>query len=332
MAELGEIISPPSLDREYKMNCPFDQQTTTGTKSPTEQPADDDLELQENDGGVLGENLEGKKPGDGTHGPFPPDDYLFEQKANDSTFGDKKLIRLDEYDDAEAGDFPFTVAAHHLIPGNASLYHEDSKLVNYMEDGGCVKSVAGKKYTIKGHIGYDVNGSHNGVWLPGNYAIKKAKPKRKRKDGSIVSAQVGTTPVEGMSWSALAEAGYEDWQYQYVAGACKATGAQFHDSHDEPYSKSVRKNLLKIVTALNSHLDNQCPDCKDKKKELPPPYRIKNRLYALSETLRGYVTGTPQEWKGPWFTSQRWSEKFFEDGKVSEEFLKMYAKVKVVKV
>src|SRR5918996_3845447 len=180
MPELGEIISLPELKAEFKENCPFKQEAKKGNKHKDENIADDDEDdvqgLQENDGGILGQNLENKKPGEGTEGPFPPDDYLYEQKANDSKRGARTLIRLDEYRDAKEGDFPFTVAAHHLIPGNASLYNEDVKLINYMEDGKSVETAAGKTYTIEGHIGYDVNGSHNGVWLPGNYAIKKARP------------------------------------------------------------------------------------------------------------------------------------------------------------
>ena len=63
------------------------------------------------------------------------------------------------------------------------------KLINYMEDGKTVKTDGGKSYTIEGHIGYDVNGSHNGVWLPGNYAIKTARAERKRKDGVVIPAR-----------------------------------------------------------------------------------------------------------------------------------------------
>jgi len=157
------------------------------------------------------------------------------------------------------------------------------------------------------------------VWLPGNYAIKKANPKKK---------QPSTTPVKGKSWSALSNT-HEPWQYQYVAGACKAGRGQFHDSHEEPYSATVRSNLAKIVTALSTHLDSPCPDCSGKKKVLPPPHRIKRRLYALSQTLRGFVQGPPQAWKAPWFTSQKWSEKIFEDGEIKEDFLKAYANARV---
>jgi hypothetical protein len=151
------------------------------------------------------------------------------------------------------------------------------------------------------------------------------------KNGTVIAARQGTTPVKGMSWLVLGESGYEKWQLLYVAGACKAAKAQFHDTHESPYSSSVRKNLLKIVTALSSHLDSQCPDCKNMKKVLPPPYRIKSRLYALSNTLREHVSGSPNKWKAPWFTSERWSSEFCVDGKITKDFLRAYSDADVVK-
>ncbi|HEY2377844.1 MAG TPA: hypothetical protein VGH98_17865 [Gemmatimonadaceae bacterium] len=327
MPELGEIITAPSLDAELEHRCPFTNAPKGGNPKKGEDIANDDQEgLPENDGGILGKNLEGAKPGDGTEGPFEPTKFLVREVPNDSKHGVRTAIRLDEFKDAVAGDFPFTVAAHHLIPGNASLYKDEVKLINYMEDGRTVETAAGKSYKIEGHIGYDVNGSHNGVWLPGNYAIKAARPERKRKDGAVIPAQEGTTPIEGKPWSQL----YEEWQYQYVAGTCKAGKGQFHDSHEDPYSASVRKNLIKVVTALSTHLDGPCEDCAKKEKVLPPPHRIKQRLYALSRTLRGFVTGPPQAWIAPWFTSQRWKAKYFQDGEITEGFVKAYNESKVI--
>ena len=111
MPELGEIITTPSLDKEFKEKCRFEQKAKKGNPKKPENIADDDRDavggLQENDGGVLGQNLEARAPGDGTEGLFPPTDYLYKQKANDSKRGSKKRLRLEEYMEAEAGDFPF---------------------------------------------------------------------------------------------------------------------------------------------------------------------------------------------------------------------------------
>jgi hypothetical protein len=276
--------------------------------------------MQKNDGGTLGQNLASGAAGVADTGPYPAKDYLFKEIANDSHRGRKSLLKLAAYKEAKAGDFPYIVAAHHLIPGNAAL-NKVKPLIEFMKDGGGVESVAGKKYSIKGHIGYDVNGSHNGVWLPGNYAIKTALPERK-KDGKTLPARIGTTPIPSVPWSALSE-DHEEWQFDYVAGACKAGRGQFHDSHAMPYSASVRKYLGKLTVALALHLDN-CELCAGK-TEIPPPYRMKRRLYGMSMRLRGFVTGTPDGWRNPWFTSERWSAKFYAGGKLTVTFRRKYA-------
>jgi len=196
--EIGELISTPSLLQEFSEKCPFKMDMESGPANAPEQIADDDKDgvqaLQANSGGILGQNLEAGTKGVADGGPFPADDFVYRQHANDSKRGRKTMLRLEAFEAAKGGDFPFTVAAHHLIPGNASLYDGGVGLVNYMKDGGKIKSLAGKEYTIKGNIGYDVNGSHNAVWLPGNYAIQTALPARVRK-GKSLPARAGTTPI-----------------------------------------------------------------------------------------------------------------------------------------
>lgn len=325
--DVGEPVAPPSLEKEFKAKCPFKLQGEEGPAKSDENLADDDhpgvQAAQANDGGTLGGNLGAGAAGMADGGPFDAEDFLYRQPANDTNRGRNSRLRMVEYNEAKAGDYPYTVAAHHLIPGNASLY--PAKLFNYMKDGGKVSSSNGKEYTIKGHIGYDVNGSHNGVWLPGPYAIKTALEERIKGD-KILPARESTTPVDRVPWSGLKE-DHETWQFRYVAGTCKAAGGQFHDSHKTPYSSSVRKNLNNIETALNFHLE-YCPECKTKNEPIPPPFRIKRRLYALSQKLRGFVIGPPGAWKDPWFTSQRWSEMFFDNGKLSRDFYRAYVEAR----
>lgn len=322
--EIGELVSPPSLTQELTAKCPFKEEMTSGPEKAAEDVANDDLDSvegpQTNDGGLLGKNLSAGKLGVADGGPYPGDDFVWQSSPNDSKRGRKSRVHIPGYRDAKEGDFPYTVAAHHLIPGNASLYQDEVGLLEYMKDGGKVKSASGREYTIKGNIGYDVNGSHNGVWLPGNYAIKAASPQRKK---------AATSPVPELGWEALSS-DYEPWQFDYVAGTCKAAGGQFHDSHERPYSASVRKNLINIRAALAYHFD-ACEECKDKKEPVPPPFRIKRRLYALSRKLRNYVTGPPAAWTKPWFTSQRWSQTYFRGGKLSAEFHRAYAGAKETK-
>lgn len=332
MTQCGELFSASVLT-DLESKCPFGTKKDSGPKRSDENIPDDDKdsvqEIQDNNGGTLGDNVEKGMPGVADGGPEPPTRYLFKQAADDSRRGQRRRLRLKEFGDAKSGYFPFTVAAHHLIPGNAALYNSEVGLINFMEDGGKVQSITGRQLTIDGHIGYDVNGSHNGVWLPGNYAIKAAKPRRRsKKTGKVIPAKAGTTPVKGLSWEDLSNS-YEPWQYAYVASACKAAKGQFHDSHERPYSASVRRNLMKIVVALATHLDSGCEECK-KKTKVSPPFRVKRRLYQASKKLRGYVVGPPGSWKRPWFTSERWSGKFFSGGRVTAKFKEAYAEAMVV--
>ena len=320
--QIGELISKDSLEQEYKWKCLLNEDKPGGPEAETEDIADDDKssaeEAQKNDGGILGSNLMEGIKGKADGGPYPPDDYLFKIKPCDTKReGRNPKIHISEYRDAKEDDFPFVVAAHHLIPGNASL-KKAKKLVKFMKEGGKVKSMGKREYTIKYHIGYDINGAHNGVWLPGNYAIKTAKPERRRER---------TTPIKSVSWSKL-RVKHESWQLTYVAGSCKAIGTQFHDTHKN-YSKQVLKNLNKISTALAVHLDC-CLICQEEgKKEVPPPYRIKRRLFALSKRLRYHLIGTPAMWKQTLLTSDRWAKHYFSNGKVDIKFRQASAGAKL---
>ncbi|MBW2663260.1 MAG: AHH domain-containing protein [Deltaproteobacteria bacterium] len=319
--QIGEEISD-SLKKEYDLKCPFNEDEPGGPEAGTEDISEDDKasaeEAQKNDGGILGTNLMKGKKGKADGGPYPPDDYLVKMKPNDTKReGRNPKIHIPGYRDAKEGDFSFVVAAHHLIPGNASLKRA-KKLVRFMTKGDKVKSTGRRTYTIKYHIGYDINGAHNGVWLPANYAIKTALPEKriKRKNGKVYvrPARDSTTPVKDVSWAKL-RVKHKWWQLTYVAGTCKAIGAQFHDTHTR-YNKHVLTNLNKISTALAVHLDC-CDICKEEgKKEIPPPYRIKRRLFGFSKRLRYHLLGnTPAVWKRTLLTSDRWAKHYFSGGK-----------------
>ena len=58
---------------------------------------------------------------------------------------------------------------------------------------------------------------------------------------------------------------------------------------------------------------------------MPPPFRLKWRLHQASKRLRGFVKGAPGGWKRPWFTSEKWSQRFFAGGKLSKPFKEAYA-------
>lgn len=326
MTQVGEPIAKDKLVKEFKAKCPFSEDDTKGGPEASEEDLeDDDLEkvkgAQRNKGGTLGTNLIDGKKGSADGGPYPPTEFLFEQEPDDTKRGDRKRKIGIESEDIEAGEYPFAVAAHHLIPGNASgiakgsANKERTKLFYFMEKNGEVETISGKTYKIKYHIGYDVNGSHNGVWLPGDHGITRA-----------------TSPLPNTKWSELSS-NHEPWQLAYVAGACKATTAQFHGAHDDPYNDSVRQLLAKMTEALHTHLDSECEICGEE-TEIPPPYRIKRRLYALSRRLRLVVTGHPYGWQKKWITSSRWCDKYYDSPyyvstKLSKDFRKVFVKATV---
>ncbi|MGH8622233.1 MAG: hypothetical protein ACRET3_08860 [Burkholderiales bacterium] len=82
-------------------------------------------------------------------------------------------------------------AAHHLIPGNASL-KQVPKLVQWLKKGS----------KIREDVGYDVNARENGIWLPGSYGVTEQSALQTK-------------------WSAY------DYQNEYAIAAMKAAGRSF---------------------------------------------------------------------------------------------------------
>jgi hypothetical protein len=297
--EIGETIAVASgLNDGLDANCPFKLEGPDTADDEGEAPAKDDLEaaeaIQQNNGGVLGENLaKGSPAGWGKSGTindiFPPSDKD-PAKREDSTTDPSRRVKVG------SKDYGYIVAAHHLIPGEAAL--APSGLYQcYMKKGGKVTTVAGKSYTLKTNIGYNVNGNHNGAWLPGNYAIRKSKP------------QFNST---GKTWSELIVSD-DKWCYAYMTACVDKAGGQFHDSHTK-YSTAVLSVLDKIESRLRAHQDS-CEECKSK-TELYPPYILKTRLYMLSKFLRSQVRVKPGVWKSTWITSDRFKADMQKHGRV----------------
>ena len=303
MTELAEPIAIGGLPGEIEIKCPFADETLGVDSIEGEDIARDDRAAaraqQSNNGGVLGANLESASPGkDGTvGGPYPPP--TVEKSPRLDTRRKKLRVRVPGTATIPEGIYGFTVAAHHLIPGEASL--APSKLKPFMEKGGSVEVVGekGKKTKkVRKHIGYNVNGAHNGVWLPGNYYIRSR-----------------TSPIKGKTWSAL---GDDAWCLHYVAAVSMAASGQIHDAHKK-YSAAVEELLNKIAKILSQHECDQC-----NKPDINPPFEIKNRLYNLSRFLKTQLTAPPAAWSRPWFTSDRWRKAAFDAGQPSKEFAAAY--------
>jgi hypothetical protein len=311
--QLGEAIAIGLLAAEMELRCPFSepQPQKGASEVEDESPEDDDKDSNQtpegNSGKILGQNLLAGSAGrEGTvEGPFPADAYNVKSPQVD-TARTGLWIWVPPANDIGGGLQGFTVAAHHLIPGNASL--RDSLLKAFMTRDQKVEVLTAKgakQKSIRQHIGYNVNGSHNGVWLPGNYFIRAhCQP--------FQGVKWSNSPKKGISWGALES---DDWQLNYVAACAKVAGGQFHDSHDG-YSKEVLKWLNKIASILSIHECDQCQHA-----EIDAPFFIKERLYKMSKYLRAQLQGPPQGWRQPWFTSDRWKAEAFSNGRVSTAFL-----------
>jgi hypothetical protein len=152
---------------------------------------------------------------------------------------------------------PVVPAAHHCIPGEASLAKVKT-LHKFMRKGGPLK--------LASDIGYDVNDAANGVWLPGNYAVRPGKFGWRKK------------------WSGF-DRKFKD---EYASRAVDAARSQFHDAHVS-YNTKVRKALEALVDKLGKPKD-KCPVCKKELTATRPPYGLVGRLNCISSQHRGMLS------------------------------------------
>ena len=122
------------------------------------------------------------------------------------------------------------------------------------------------------------------------------------------------------TWSVI-RATKPKWCVNYAASVVKVAGGQFHDTH-AIYSERVQRALDKLAVTLIAHVD-ACKEC-EQKKELPPPYLIKDKLYAISAYLKPILQGHPSTWKSPWFVSDKLRDEIFSGSKVSKDFMDAY--------
>jgi hypothetical protein len=184
--------------------------------------------------------------------------------------------------------YPLSVAAHHLIPGEASL--PVSTVAKYIWES---------EGTIEFDIGYDVDGSENGAWLPTHQSMSGKMGSRQTL---VVHDEEDPAPTRGMSWAELSErareregsaAAYSEYFLpSYTQQAMRLIGGQFHDAH-ETYSNWVVDKLNDIATRIDTKIEN-CPKCKNANGKKSPPYLLVFRLNALSATMRSLVMGRPR--------------------------------------
>jgi hypothetical protein len=151
-------------------------------------------------------------------------------------------------------------AAHHCIPGNASLKKAmDQGLRHYMK-------AEGSRFNLSSDIGYGVNHANNGVWLPGNYNVRGGKEHYTQ------------------NWGAY-DAQFCD---EYAKRAMEKTTLQFHDAH-QPYNDNVLATLLNIMEKLGEP-ETTCPICGKEFDKQRPPWGLVGRLDSVSGKHRSMIT------------------------------------------
>ncbi|HTV24726.1 MAG TPA: AHH domain-containing protein [Polyangiaceae bacterium] len=191
-------------------------------------------------------------------------------------------------------DLPVSVAAHHLIPGKDGLPESQLKRYVWKSEG-----------TISSDIGYHIDGSENGVWLPTHGKLSQRMGKAKK---ILVPSAGDPTKLVHRSYrfmSKLEEDGGVSFVSAYTQLSMKLFERQYHDSHKE-YSNKVVEMLDSISLWLDKASGDACDQCKKSKSpdgKFPPPHFLIFRLNALSARLRGWLLGPPTAWTSGLFTS-----------------------------
>jgi hypothetical protein len=248
--ELGEDANPAVIaDVDHDPDCYFckPEEPAENTNDLTAEPEED-------------EDLDGPEE--------PEESFKFKNDASKlgkNLGGDPGRKDVVVYDKPR----PVSAAAHHLIPGNAAFAKSQlfkSKKYLWMDGN------------AKGNIGYNINGQPNGVWLPGNYAVRP--------------------------WSSLNPV----FQNRYAFKAIEAWGRQFHDAH-EAYSRFVLQALEEIFEKLDAGGTLWCPKAKkeeDKEpSERPPMYALVMRLNTVSQRMKRMLVVPTTSWKANVYTSTR---------------------------
>ncbi|MCU0634526.1 MAG: AHH domain-containing protein [Gemmatimonadaceae bacterium] len=290
MTQIGEMVNVALIiDTNAEIKCPFND---TPPKEPitleTESPADDDVNAaQANNGQVLGKNMaRAGRAGWGKSGTWnemtpPPERIKPRLKLESNGNPDLQVTLADFAKPGATRAYDWKAAAHHLIPGEAALAKSDVYKRFMVEDAKI--EAGGKQFTLNAHIGYNVNGNHNGAWLPGNYAIRRAK--------------------YGKTWSDLDD----EWRFRYAQAVVTRSRKQFHDTHVH-YSDNVMNALNALSTLLMNHVA-VCEQCKAKSDgKIAPPYRLKAALYRMSRVLGMRVRGWPGTWREPFITSDHYKD------------------------
>src|SRR5690606_15258873 len=171
-----------------------------------------------------------------------------------------------------------------------------------------LKDASYGKGLVWSDVGYDVNGSQNGVFLPGSYAVGGgrggmgvwASTDDGDEDGPEDATDSVPDPASNELTGGLYEISAANRKWQYVKQAVRLCPGQFHDRHVD-YSQFVQSVLKKIfenyrALYMSSVFRSECSKCKeraDKIKEhgVPTPYGLVARLNGAGARMKGLLNG-----------------------------------------
>lgn len=309
--ELAEMVELGFVS-EFSSDCPFDH----SEKPPTYK------NVLIGDGQELGKKMLGKESTCLSHLKEEIKQAILDPRQPPRLFRAITItFRLSEKK-TQKFTYPVTCAAHHCIPGQESL--KGHAILQYMCKKGEPNDLKGAKYSkgkVWANVGYDVNGSENGVYLPGSYAVGGGKGGTGQwtKSGDPDNEEPPTSgPNVGKLTGKLNQVSYGNRKWLYVSKAVASAPGQFHDRHVD-YSNEVKG----ILTAIKTQYDNlyhemvaegKCPDCKKRAEQFktlgfPTPFGLVARLNKVSERMKTYLNGAT--WKMNIYTS-KWGKAYMD--------------------
>jgi len=287
MTDIGELVSI-AIDAPHKEEgCPFCRpKEEVNSKNCLRADFDEDTKADndtDNSSGVLAKNLAQR--------PRSRIEILPGESApiHDMELPEAKTRHWRDWV-YEAGLSPVLFGAHHTIPGNDGLGKSNLYKKGWLgpvDDG-----------PDAANIGYNINSANNGVWLPGNYAIRGAEHRPSQT-----------------TWSE------EDKEFQkaYAFLAMVETKRQFHDAHKN-YSKTIKDALNELEELMEDMAQDGCPMCGKGDEEVDPPYHLNSRLNAISNFLSRRLQGNPLKWKDDYLTSDNWGPAFVTEARKHANF------------
>jgi hypothetical protein len=329
--EVGEDVKPPELV-DLSDDCPFDHELEQPPKIENDLVGKGSTLASSMNSGRSTKRFAKFAPSEGAKkkwGKLP-------QKNSEHAFfkgrADKGRCVTVTFSDDRKKNYPVSCSAHHLVPSQESL--KDHPLLQYM----CKIGTSGDNNhgygdgAVWSDVGYDTNGSENGLYLPGNYAVGGGR-------GGLnvwypVDGEDDSEHDEGyIDADKLPDDEYQDFLldgkkgeikrsnvcWQYVAQATLKAPGQFHDRHFK-YSDHIVKQALQAIFEKykKKEIDRakSCGKCQERIEKLkglglPSPYSVVMRLENLSNKLRNYLTAAPGSWRGNVFTSA-WTDKYMQ--------------------